>query len=305
MAEAPVSLYFDLEPGQVADLDVVAKAALAWSAAIKELAYVLDPSLEIRVEVANATASSFSLNAIIRSLHKRIEEAKSDPLTLRAILIALVIHFGWETADYLYQHVLDGADGNEHAVMLSEDQMNELADKVARAQSARVAQAHAQQVYREAERDPAIRGVGISTEPGRRPPVVVPRAEFQARAGHGQIREETVRKRVVPDRQIVVLIKPVLEQGSRRWSLRAADGEHGYTMKDTDFVERVLTGTTAVPMVAGIEMDVDIETTEEFEDGVWVPTERSVMKVHGLKRPPIQISMIPPPDSAEPEDDRD
>lgn len=43
---------------------VVARAALSWSAAIKELAFVLDPSLEVRVEIDSGTQCSFSLNSL-------------------------------------------------------------------------------------------------------------------------------------------------------------------------------------------------------------------------------------------------
>jgi hypothetical protein len=39
--EAPISLYLELEPETAADLEVVARATLAFSAAVKELAYVL------------------------------------------------------------------------------------------------------------------------------------------------------------------------------------------------------------------------------------------------------------------------
>lgn len=302
MAEAPISLYFDLEPGQTADLEVVSRAALAWAATIKELAFVLDPSMEVRVEVANATQGSFSLNAILKSLHAKLGAATHDPATLKAILIGLAIHFGWETVDHLYEKFV--LDRGEETVTLSDEQLTKLAEQIERARGARVAEQHARQVFREAERDPAIKGVGVTITPGERPAIIVPRAEFARRAGHGQIREETVRRRIVPDRQRVVLIKPVLVPGNRRWSLRTAQGEYGFTIRDTVFVERVLSGTTPIPMVAGIEMDVDVETTEEFREGVWVQTERTVTHVLGLRQPERQASlMLPPREDDEPDND--
>ena len=68
MTTTPLSLYLDLEKGATADLEVVSRAALAWSAAIKDLAFILDPSIEIRVEIASGTPGSFSLNSLIRTV---------------------------------------------------------------------------------------------------------------------------------------------------------------------------------------------------------------------------------------------
>lgn len=301
---APLSLYFDLEEGQVADLEVVARAAIAWSAAIKELAFILDPALEIRVEIASGTPSSLSLNSIIRSVRDKLKRATDDPNTLRAIIIGLAIHFGIETVDTTYSLLVEKVFGKEEAARMSDEDIDRLAERLARAQEDRVAESFVQQVYREAERDPVIRGVGVTTSPGERPAVVVPRDQFAQRAGHALVREETVTRRTIPTTERVVLIKPVLVPGNRHWSLRTARGEFGFTIKDTEFVERVLSGTTAVPMVAGIEMTVDIETVEELRSGVWVPKERFVMRVVELHRPERQASLaLPPREDDEPSDD--
>ena len=57
MADTPISLYLELVPDQKADLEVVARAALAFDAAIKELAYIIDPGMEIKVELESGTES--------------------------------------------------------------------------------------------------------------------------------------------------------------------------------------------------------------------------------------------------------
>jgi hypothetical protein len=71
MTSAPLSLYLDLEPGQTADLEVVAKASLAFVAALKEIAFQIDPLLEIRVELDSGTKGSPSLNARLKSARER------------------------------------------------------------------------------------------------------------------------------------------------------------------------------------------------------------------------------------------
>lgn len=301
----PISLYFDLEDGQTADLEVVARAALAWTAAIKELAYVLDPSLEVRVEISSGTPGSFTLNSVIEAVRK----AKDQPVTLGALAILIILWMGAKVADRAMDGALDrvfGADEKEIVAKFDPEQMKEFEDRLARGLEAKVAQRHIQQVYREAERDPAIRGVGATTKVGQRPQVIVPRAKFAEQAGHGQIRVETITRRVIPSTLRVTLIKPALIRAERRWSLKTPSGEFGFAMKDKDFVERVLSGSTATLMVAGIEMDVETETTEELQNGVWTPTERSVIRVVRLY-PPLRQTVLPfsPPENNQPSDDDD
>jgi hypothetical protein len=299
MAEAPLSLYFDLEPGQTADIEVVSRAAIAWSATIKEIAYILDPTVEVRVEIASGTASSLNLHSFLRFVGKHVKEAQDDPVTMKAIVIALAIHFGWEALDKGFDKLFP----DDEIVTLSPVQMDQLAEKIERARGAAVARSHAAQVFREAQRDPAIKGVGIGVGREGRPAVIVPRAEFQGRSGQAQIKELSIQRRIVHNMQIVTLIKPVLVPGDRRWSLRTAQGEFGFRIGDTSFVERVLSGTTEIPMVAGIEMNVETETTEEFRDGVWVPTERKVVRVLGLRSPERQgVLTLPPREDHEPGD---
>ncbi|MDB5695099.1 MAG: hypothetical protein JWN21_642, partial [Sphingomonas bacterium] len=48
---APISLYIDLEEGELADLEIVSRAAIAWAEAIREAAFILDPTVEVRVEL--------------------------------------------------------------------------------------------------------------------------------------------------------------------------------------------------------------------------------------------------------------
>ncbi len=75
MAQAPISVYLDLEAGRVADMEVVARAALAFSAAVKDLAYVIDPGLDLRIELQSGTEGSLNLNTILRNLKDHKGEA--------------------------------------------------------------------------------------------------------------------------------------------------------------------------------------------------------------------------------------
>jgi hypothetical protein len=262
---------------------VVARAALAITAAIQDLAYVIDPSLDIRIELASGTEGSLSLNAILRNL----KDHKGQSLTLGAVAIVIMSWLGTHALDYGFEKAADLITDADHEAF-TPAQHKELTDIVTKAVEGQVAHQHVQRFYREIERDPAIKGVGGSTVPGQRPAVIVHRAEFPERAGRMAPVEQTIHRRSSVERVRVLLISPVLLPGNRRWKLRSAQGEFGAAIKDTEFINRVLTGTTSIRMKAGIEMDVELETAEEFRHGVWEVTERNVTHVDNLIEPPSQ-----------------
>jgi hypothetical protein len=278
MEAAPVSLYIDLEDGQKADLEVVARASIAFAAAVKELAFILDPSLDIRIELASGTEGSLSLNSVIRAVKKHT--GLDERLTVAAVAVGVLIWFGEHLADWSFHKVMDYLTG-ETAVTetLSPEQIEQLADKISEMIEKKVAHPQVQEVYRELERDHAVKGVGASSVPGARPKRVVPRAEFPQRAGHFQIKETTSIKRETTKQERVTLISPVLIQGARKWRFRSALGEFAASIKDDVFVERLLSGRILVPMTGGIEMEVLLRITEEQEKGVWVITDRSIVQV--------------------------
>jgi hypothetical protein len=47
----PLRLYYKLADGHTADAEVVARSSLAFIAGVKELLYVLDPSLKVSIGV--------------------------------------------------------------------------------------------------------------------------------------------------------------------------------------------------------------------------------------------------------------
>lgn len=306
-AVEPVSLYFDLEPGFVADLEVVSRTALAWASAIREAAYIIDPSLEVRIEVASGTPGSFSLNAWLRDVAKGLGITKEDEdLTLKAVALFVLIWMGGHALDYTFDRVADFVTGHTEGAF-TDEQRSELTDIIHKAVQDKVASQRVQLVYREAERDPAIRGLGATQNAGERPAVIVPRSEFRVRAGQeADSHQETITRRHSVERVRVGLISPVLLPGTRRWRLRSSQGEFGATIKDQEFINRVLTGTTRIRMRAGIEMDVQLETTEEFRGGVWQVIERNVLHVDRLIEPPTQGDLgLPAPQYDEPDDDGD
>jgi hypothetical protein len=289
---APISLYLDLEDGQTADLETVARAALAFSATVKEVAAFIDPFIELRVELESGTQGSLSLNSFLKNLRPM----GGEELTLKAVAFVVLSWFSVHAVDWTFEKAMDAISGAE-AKHFTPEQRKELSDIVQKAVAGRAAEPQAQQVYRELGADPAIKGVGATIESGRRPADIVPRSEFPAR-GHvsGPATPVEGGKRETVETVRVVLISPVLVPGKRRWKFRSTHGEFGASIKDEKFLEEVLTGTTSIRMKAGIEMVIQLQTMQEFHRGIWENTERNVLHVERLIEPTEPQTLFSLPD---------
>jgi hypothetical protein len=58
--------------------------------------------------------------------------------------------------------------------------------------------------------------------------------------------------------------------------------------------ENILNGHIAVTMVAGTEMEIDLETEEERKEGAWVIVKREVVRVGRIYPPLIQRDLTLP-----------
>jgi hypothetical protein len=288
-----ISLYLDLEPGTRADIEIVARAALAFSAAIKELTYILDPALEVRVELVSGSDGSLSLNSLIRAIKQHPTLSKN---ALKAGVIAVLAYFaraGLEDARTFgvgeLIRAMTGVGATSH---ISEEDAKQITDMVTRALEAKIAEQHIEGVYRALDRDPAVKGVGATVEPGQRPANIVPRSEFPVRGGTIRTIDIRADKRVVRGPQRLVLISPVLVPSPTRvWRFQSSLGKVSAQMKDLRFLERLLTGQERIPMRANIELDVILETSEEKIDGVWIPQSRVILEVIHVDQPKVQTSL--------------
>jgi hypothetical protein len=110
LSDGEISLYFGLQKGQNADLEVVALAALEWVAAMRAAALELDPGAQIRIEFVDAVESSLRLNAIFDWLEKQLEQihvGSGRYPRLRKLAIALAIFIpvtGYPTYDFYFGH---------------------------------------------------------------------------------------------------------------------------------------------------------------------------------------------------------
>jgi hypothetical protein len=67
-------------------------------------------------------------------------------------------------------------------------------------------------------------------------------------------------------------------------------------MKDERFLEDLINGRTAVPMVSNILMDVEMRLREEKRGGAWQIVERTIVNVRAVRPPASQQRLaLPPP----------
>lgn len=285
MISAPVSLYLELEDGQIADLEVVARTALAFSAAIKDLAFQLDPSAEVRVELVSGTQGSLSLNALIKSIRKTVSER---PIAAMVAVSALT-WFGNYSADEIADELRDAR------VEITDEQLDEIARRTATEIEARRARTHAAEIYRELSQDPAIKGAGASMRPAKTPKHIVPREEFPDRARDDfalrPAELEVPKRRVRARRQTVIIISPVLLRGDRRWKLRSYEGEFGASMRDHRFLDDILSGRRILPTVEGVQLDATVETVDVWTGQAWLPDEHSILQVFDIILPGVQTEL--------------
>lgn len=290
MLSAPISLYIDLEEGQIADLEVVAKAAIAWSQGIKEIAYVIDPSIEVKIELASGTIGSLSLNSVITAI--KTTAGKHPKLT--TILTTACVWFALETASYTYHSILDyifSEDSPAEIHSLSIEEKQELAREVEARVIERLASKQRKAVFQELERDPSIKGVGVTDRPGKKPSLIVPRSQFAERAGQDvKVIEEDVKRRTRPVRKTATLVSPVLKDAERTWRFQDGDEpEFGAVMKDHTFLEGLKVRDIEFPLGLGVEMVFDMEIKEELEGGIWVEKSRTIIEVISPKRRKLDL----------------
>ncbi len=305
MSSTPISLYLDLEPGHKADLVVVARASLAFAQAIKEAAFFLEPGLEVKIEFESGTEGSLSLNSILKSF----KTTDGKDLTLAAIGGIVLFWFGNHLLDWSFDQVMDMIKGQPDKVQvemnLSPQDMKTLQELVDQLIKSRIGEPHVQQVYRELEADPAVKGVGATRAPRRRPAVIVPRSEFPRRAGTPIESPELITTtRPVETNETLILIRPVLLPGHRRWRFAGKGGEFGAPVLDDEFIQNLIAGNIPVQMSAGIEMDVTLQTVEQKDGSIWRPIAHNVLKVRGVRPSPSQqVLNLPSPMTVEDDDE--
>lgn len=298
---APLNLYLELEDGALADMEVVGQVSVAFVSLVREIAFIIDPSIEVKVQLQSGTEGSLSLNTLVADL----KDPAKRKATLYAVAIAIGVFFGPDIKSYVVSKVIDTTvdapslndedkrdvgqivrDVLKEQSGLTADEQKDVEAIVRRVTQENVARPQRQQIFRELSRDPSIKGVGASNRLRAKPHHLIPRREFVARAGDADTPPVVETTRIRPARMWVTLVSPVLTETRRRWKIRINGVEYGAYIDDAGFVQSVLAGQAAVPMRANVELDVDINLHETLVGDDWrLDGHHVVTAVHGQRLP--------------------
>lgn len=280
MSTNDLSLYFKLRPGEKADLEVVASAALAWVDGLRSTAKAINPDAEIRVEIVDADESSLIINTILRLFEAHVErrlerlERGSQRLQrttkLAMALGAFLLFTGPQTYDFYF--------GEEEFTAEDRAKLNELLETV---RSNKDVEAARKRFYRAVEREPAITAVSVREAPDAPDIAMIPSTLFAEAGGLWEPEEQEIRERVTRPEIEVVLVKPALVQTPRAWTFKPEGlPEFEAVMRDPEVLAAMKTGLPQ-SMREGITMRVRLEVREVLIDGQWrlVRGGRSVTKV--------------------------
>ncbi|MGZ2501783.1 hypothetical protein EHI47_11540 [Rhizobium leguminosarum] len=277
-SDGSLSLYFDLKKGEKADLEVVAQAAIDWVAALRAVAQEIDPDTSIRVEIVDAIEGSLSLNTVLDFLEAqaaKFDDGASQHWRLKKIAVALavfVVFTGAPTYDFYF-----GDDTKE----LSAEDRKRIDELIELTKNKPAVEEKKREFFKALERDPSIKGVGVTEKRGRIPAVIIPSTEFAERSGLWQIyTEEEPRKRISHQIIKVQLITPTLVHRARAWRFQAPGmPEFSAIMRDEKFLSALKENHLEEHLRIGIPMTLRLQIEERNEGGIWVPKRRVVTEV--------------------------
>jgi hypothetical protein len=290
MSDGSISLYFTLKPGEKADLEVIAIAALEWLESARAAARDIDPSAQIHVELVDADESSLRLNTIlnwVESQLEKVEKGSGRYPRLKKLAIAIAI-FVPTTGVETYRTYF----GPQHEVLLNEgdrklieENSRMLHEFIERTQKNPDVSIRRQKFFKALERDPSITGAGISEGPKIAPIVMIPSDQFAEKGGLWAAVEtdhEPDERTIYPVVD-VTLVSATLLPIPRPWRFRP-DGlpEFNATMRDERFLAALEADHVKERLRTGIRMTLRLAVKEMRVGGVWVAKprgRRSVVEV--------------------------
>lgn len=255
--------------------------AIDWSRAMKAAATAIDSGFDYRVSLIAAKPGSKNwLAKLERSKANQIaKDVKTGweevPLILRwTIALAVVVP---TTAVPTWEYWT----GNQG---FSEKQIEQMDEAFKRATSDETFQGHKRKVYKDAQRDRTIIGVGggVPNSSDWKPVQTVPSNQFFLADGLFKMEEDT-QERITPQELEVVLVAPDLENAHRAWEFKqqGIPGRIRAIMRDDRFLNALETSSVKEQFRTEIPMRIRLEIKERKVAGNWkVPRGgRSVVEV--------------------------
>lgn len=266
--DGTLSLYFALKDDRLADLEVVAEAALHWASTLRSAARAIDPSIELRLELVDAEQGSLRINTVLDWVEnglKRTEDGGVKHLRVKKLAIAtaaFVVISGVPTYQYYF--------APSKTVDLSEEDRARLDALIKQTASDPSVSDSRSKMFRALAKDRAIEGVGVSEERGVRPNNLIPAREFPGRSGLWTAPEEPTERTVYPVLD-VTLISPALVEKPRAWRFKPQGlPEFTAMMRDPRFLEALKSDHVKERLRIGIPMTIRMKVQETNRGGIWM-----------------------------------
>ena len=279
--ESAVSLYFDLQKGERADLEVLAEAAIHWIATIRETANAIDPNIKVRVEIVDADEGSIKFNTVFKWVEEKLENfesGSSEYPRLRKLALALSIFLLGVAADKVVDQIIESPSRLE----LSDEDRERLDELLKRSKGKPEIETPKRKFFKTIERDRGIVSVGVSEGPDMDLIASVPRSQFAERSGLWAIMEDED-ERTTSSILDVTLVSPVLINQPRSWRFQLEAGlpEFNAVMRDKNFLSALEKSYIQEQLRTHIQMTIRLEVREEKRGGAWVVPRggRSVVEV--------------------------
>ena len=270
MADADVTLRFEIAEGQTPDAENVVRALAAYIEILKTAGGIVAPGARMEVGLAGVEDGSDIFKFVLRSCEGFGENLKGGmaeyplvskaAITLGGLIGTTMIVIGLEN------HFSDDP-------RLPPEQMQVFEENNRLLKESNDLQRREIEFYGILQEEPAYEAIDIIRPYGGGTTYTVPKSEFSDRSGFWLTEPATAldpSAQTITDTWTVVLIKPTLVPEPRRWRF-AKDGlEFSALMKDQKFLDAIHDKTLPVTLAEGIRMKVEVKYREQLTDEGWV-----------------------------------
>lgn len=264
-----LTLYFQLKPETLADLETSAEVSIAWSRALKAAAAALDPEGELIVEIIDADEGSLNVNAALRWVRvhldptaARIERSSQRmPKTFRmALALAGFLIFDVGTAVLTYFPADEWSD----------EERAEIHKQIQRIHDDNQFRERKRELFKAAERDPKVRALGVKETPRGPALAIVEGQHFAEASGLFAEQEADLPERTTSTIVEVVLVKPALVAQPRAWTFEQVGlGQFDAIMADAKVIAAMRDKGLPERLREGIPMRLRLEVHEVAYNGEW------------------------------------
>lgn len=289
MPEQPLTIYFDLSPDMRPTLGSVGAAMVQFEKMADEAVFLMEPGVEFSMVYQYSAPGSLRIIAGLRGLVTP-ERLRDLALVVATVLVTNAVG---HIQGMIMDEAIEAIVGEEEK--LSDEDIRRIADAVRNVERSETVTAPRREFYRAVEPDQAITGIGAApNEKKERPAVVVPRTEFGDRsvAAIEKAPDGDPEPRVLPERVEVVLANAPLIESKAKWRIFHNGHQISVKMLDENFQQQLLDGTTQLRLAGGVILDVTLETTQVYADGVWQNKSYAIPEVHTWRQNPEQAEML-------------